>query len=77
MESAVSVIELKPNTPERVQEWAEFIDKHRETALASIEAEGVTVESWFSLTLQGRGYLVGYMREESMASAVGKSEMVD
>ena len=60
------LIELKPNSAEKVQSWAEHINTHRASALESLKLEGVSVESWFSLSLDGKEYLLCYMRAESI-----------
>ncbi len=69
MEVMMRLIELKPNSAEKVQAWAEHINAHRANALASLQAEGVSIESWFSLSLDGKEYLVCYMRADSMEKA--------
>jgi hypothetical protein len=69
VEVVARLIELKPSSEEKVQTWAEYINANRANALASLEAEGVSVESWFSLTLNGKQYLLCYMRSESMERA--------
>ena len=66
MEISARLIELKPDSADRVREWAGHIDAHREQALASLKCEGVTVESWFSLSLEGKDYLLCYMRADSL-----------
>lgn len=66
METFARLIELKPGNAEKVNAWAAFVNAHRESALASIHAEGVGVESWFSLSLEGKDYLLCYMRANSM-----------
>ena len=69
MEILARLIELKPGTSEQVQDWAKFINEHRVTALETLRTEGVTIESWFSLSLLGKDYLLCYMRVDSMAKA--------
>lgn len=66
MEIIARLIELKPDSAHRVREWAEHIDAHRVEALASLKSEGVSIESWFSLSLQGKDYLLCYMRADSL-----------
>lgn len=61
MDIFMRLIELKPESSERVDAWAEHINAHREKALQSLQAEGVSIESWFSLSLGGKDYLVCYM----------------
>ena len=69
MEIAARLIELKPNSASRVEDWAEFINQHREQALATLRAEGVSIESWFAVKLNGKDYLLCYMRAESIEDA--------
>jgi hypothetical protein len=59
-------IELKPGSADRVEAWAEHLNAHRASALESLRAEGVSVESWFSVSLDGKDYLLCYMRADSM-----------
>lgn len=66
MEVIARLIELKPDSAVSVQAWAGHINAQREHALASIAAEGVSIESWFSLYLDGKDYLLCYMRADSM-----------
>jgi hypothetical protein len=49
VETIARLIELKPGSMEKVQAWAAFINTHRDSAMASLKAEGVAAESWFSL----------------------------
>ena len=69
METSCAVIELLPNTTEKVREWAEFLRTNREEALESLKNEGVTIESVFVVNIEGKDYLVGYMRAVSMDKA--------
>lgn len=69
METHCTVIELLPDTTEKVREWAEFLRTNREEALQSLENEGVTIESAFVVNIEGKDYLVGYMRAVSMDKA--------
>jgi hypothetical protein len=66
VETSCVVIELLPNTAEKVQEWAEFLRTNREEALRSLKNEGVTIESAFVVNIEGKDYLIGYMRAVSM-----------
>ena len=66
MEIMARLIELKPKSAERVRAWADHINAHRADALASLKSEGVLIESWFSLSLDGKEYLLCYMRADSM-----------
>lgn len=69
MDVSCVVVELKPDSIGRVKEWAKFILENREEALSTLENEGVTIESFFLLTIESKDYLVGYMRAESMEHA--------
>lgn len=66
MDVIAGLIELQPNSDEEVKDWKAFIEAHREQALESLRAEGVSIESWFSLTLAGKDYLLCYMRADSI-----------
>lgn len=69
MEIKCLVIELKPNSLERVKEWAEFIKDNELSALETLQNETVTVENFFFITLEEKDYLIGYMRAKSFAVA--------
>jgi hypothetical protein len=69
MDVSCVVVELKPGSIGRVKEWAKFILDNREEALSTLENEGVTIESFFFLTLESKDYLIGYMRAKSMEHA--------
>lgn len=69
MEIHCVVVELLPNTAEKVQEWASFILANRVVALQSLSNEGVTVESAFVVNIDGKDYFVGYMRAADLRKA--------
>ena len=69
MDVFARLIKLKPDTDDEVQRWAETINKRKDEALASLKSEGVAIESWFSLSLDGEKYLILYMRSDSQAKA--------
>jgi len=69
MDVSARLIELKPGSDERVRDWAEFLLQHRDEATATLINEGVSVESWFEITIEGKHYLLGYSRAASMAEA--------
>ena len=70
MDVVAGVIELKPNSMEHVENWAATINERIDEAIATLRDEGVQLESWFHLTLDGKDYLLSYMRAESMEEAV-------
>jgi hypothetical protein len=65
VEVTAALIELKPDSEEAVTDWNDFIMQHQNEALETLRKEGVTIESWFSLDLDGKSYLLCYMRMES------------
>lgn len=69
MEIIARLIELKPNSTKKVDAWTEHINSHRKDAIASIQAEGVSIESWFSFSLEDKEYLLCYMRVESITQS--------
>ena len=69
VEILARLIELKPGSSEQVHDWAKFISEHRLAALETLRAEGVMIESWFSLSLHDKDYLLCYMRVDSMSRA--------
>ena len=66
MDIFARLIELKPGSADRVEAWAAHLNAHRASALESLRTEGVSVESWFSVSPGGKDYLLCYMRAESM-----------
>jgi len=69
MEVTAHLIELKPGSQKRVEEWTRYLREHRREAEDTLRAEGVSIESWFMMTLDGKDYLLAYMRADSMAAA--------
>ena len=69
MDVKAYLIKLKEASGDRVSDWARSINRRRDEALATLRAEGVKVESWFLLSLNGEDYLLSYMRSEDMKRA--------
>jgi hypothetical protein len=69
MQVFLRLIELKPGSSKQVGDWSTYMAEHRERALQSIQDEGVSVESWFSLALDGKEYLACYMRANSIKAS--------
>jgi Family of unknown function (DUF6176) len=69
MDVFLRLIELKPGSSQRVGDWSDYMNEHHEKALQSIQDEGVSVESWFSLSLGGKDYLACYMRAKSIKAS--------
>lgn len=81
MDIVARLIELKPDSDARVEDWAKFLREHRAEATDTLRNEGVHIESWFGLTLEGKQYLLCYMRSDSQtkaeAAASQSSSVVD
>lgn len=58
-------VRLKPDSLVRVREWASHIASHRDEALRTLDAEGVTVESVFLESTAQGDFLIYYMRSAS------------
>lgn len=69
MDVFARLIKLKSGSGEKVRTWARTINERRPEALETLRSEGVDIESWFSLSLDGEDYLLVYMRSDSMAKA--------
>lgn len=79
MDVKAYLVKLKEDSGDRVSEWAGSINRRRDEALATLCAEGMEVESWFLLSLNGEDYLFSYMRTEDMqrAKRVAKESIHD
>lgn len=67
-------IKLKPNSLERVREWAETMNARKDEALATLRDETVIVEAVF-LDQTGEGdFLVTFMKAESLKKPVKPSK---
>jgi hypothetical protein len=69
MDVVANIIELKPNSLDRVEEWATTLNERADKAIETLQNEGVKIESWFHLSLDGKDYLLCYMRAESIKKA--------
>ena len=69
MDVFARLIQLKPNSRKRVQEWVDEITSRRGEALETLKQEGVSVESYHLMTLEGVDYLLLYMRSENLNQA--------
>jgi hypothetical protein len=70
MDLSATLIELKPGTTSLVEDWRKFISENLNLALDSIRSEGVEIESWFLVQLEGKDYLLCYMRANSLKNAI-------
>ncbi len=62
-------IKLKPDSLPRVREWAAEINMRKDEALATLEDEGVVLESFFLDSSEHGDYLIGYLRAGSLKQA--------
>lgn len=69
MTAKAVLIKLKPDSLDRVREWAKAINKRKDEALATLRDEAVVAESWFLLSLDDGDYLLAYMRAKDMKKA--------
>ena len=74
MEIATGLIKLKDNSEGKVDEWRETMSNRPEEAIATLKHEGVEVESWFKIEMEGQPYLLWYMRAESIKKAFEVSQ---
>lgn len=70
MDVIARIIELKPNSLDRVEAWAKTLNDRASEAIATLQDEGIMIESWFHLTLDGKDYLLCYTRAESIEKAI-------
>jgi Family of unknown function (DUF6176) len=76
LETRCVKIKLKPDSLERVREWAAEINRRADEALATLRDEGVVVESVFLDSNSEGDFLIYYMKAESFeksADVVKKS----
>lgn len=69
MDAYARLIKLKPGSDALVERWSQTMNARRDEAVATLRDEGVEIESWFALELEGEQYLICYMRAESMEEA--------
>ena len=69
MDVGAVLIRLKANTQAKVEAWQQEIQRRKAEAIQTLQAEGVTIESWFQLELNGEHYLLAYMRAKDLAYA--------
>ena len=74
MEIASGLIRLKPDSNQKIEQWRETINSRLEEAIATLEHEGVQIESWFRVEIEGKQYLLWYMRAESIQKAFEVSQ---
>ncbi len=66
MDIAAGLIKLKPGSGPSVEAWRDMLQQRREEAVATLVDEGVEIESWFEISIDGEDYLLWYMRAHSI-----------
>jgi hypothetical protein len=61
-----SRIKLKPNSLEKVREWAAEITRRQDEALETLRDESIFIESFFLEQATDGDYLIAYIRAESL-----------
>ena len=73
MQSKVDVgavlIQLKPNRKNELKAWQQELNARKSEAIETLKAEGVLVESWFYLQIEGKDFLMACMRAENIKKA--------
>ncbi|RKG32183.1 hypothetical protein D7V21_12400 [Acinetobacter guerrae] len=69
MDVGAALIKLKPHTWSKVEKWQQQLEQRKVEAIATLQAEGVTVESWFHVQIEAQDYLIAYMRAVDLAKA--------
>lgn len=69
MDVGAVLIRLKPDSLQEVEHWQSIIEKRKSETIETLQAEGVHIESWFYLELDGQHYLIAYMRAKDLVHA--------
>ena len=69
METAAGLIKLKPDSSVDIEQWRETLLARHDEVLQSLRDEGVTIESWFLVEIEGLPYLLWFMKAKSIAKA--------
>lgn len=69
LETVCRRIKLKPNSTDRVYEWARELNSRKAEALATLKDESVYIESAFLEKAQDGDYLIVYMKVANMEKA--------
>jgi Family of unknown function (DUF6176) len=59
-------IKLKPNSLDKVREWATEMNHRKDEALATLRDESIFIESFFLERASDGDYLIAYIRAESL-----------
>lgn len=63
------LIQLKVAMMDDVVAWQNQLNRRKHEAIETLQAEGVHVESWFHVELDGLDYLIAYTRADDIAKA--------
>lgn len=69
MDVGAVLIKLKPDVLDQVEQWQNEMNARKDEAIETLQAEGIEVEPWFHLQLEGSDYLLAYMRAQDIAKA--------
>ena len=69
MDVGAVLIKLKPDSLSNVDKWKKELQERKNEAIQTLIAEGVYVESWFHIELEGQDYLLAYMRANDISHA--------
>ncbi|AWA48656.1 MULTISPECIES: DUF6176 family protein [Acinetobacter] len=69
MDVGAVLIKLKQDTLANVDAWKIEIEQRKDEAIQTLQPEGVTIESWFHLELDGNNYLIAYIRSHDIGHA--------
>ena len=72
MEIASGLLKLKPNSNGKIEEWKNVLSSRLKEVQDTLLNEGVTIESWFIIEIDGQDYLLWYMRAKSIKRAAEK-----
>lgn len=63
MDVSATLIKLKDGSQGYVDDWARTLNGRMDEVRATLEEEGVLLETWFQITLPDGEYLLAFMRE--------------
>jgi hypothetical protein len=69
MDVGAVLIQLKVAMMDDVVAWQNQLNRRKHEAIETLQAEGVHVESWFHVELDGLDYLIAYTRADDIAKA--------
>ncbi|WP_422365020.1 DUF6176 family protein [Pelagibius sp.] len=70
MEAAAGLLKLKPGTEATIEHWKATLQARSDEVVSTLRNEGVHIESWFQIEINGEKYLLWYMKAESISKAI-------